>query len=270
VVIRVHSEKALVDGVLHPLDPADDFVEFTLCFPLRKCSELHSRAEMLIESGFTHLVEYGSDIQGYRVIGKGFASINVLALNKHYGLGLLKLRRVDSRRQTLEYEGFVLDFLEKTGYVPKLYSFSREYVFREYLAECRDFVDYFVEAIENGRVEEGVIAVRKLLYALYLLDKLGVDHGELNRPFKHVYWCGVNGVKIIDWESSSFSRKPHNLTSFVSFLLYRVRSRIVANAVEPVRERVLELLKKYKDKPALRLVVEIAKLLEKQLLSLKR
>jgi len=163
----------------------------------------------------------------------------------------------------------VLDFLEKTGYVPKLYSFSREYVFREYLAECRDFVDYFVEAIENGRIEESVTAVKKLLYALYFLDKLGVDHGELNRPFKHIYWCGANGVKIIDWESSSFSRKPHNLTSFVSFLLYRLRNRVVASAMEPVRESILELLKKYKNKPVLRLVVDITKLLEKQLLSLK-
>jgi len=270
VVIGVHSEKALVDGVLHPVDLADDFIEFTLCFPLRKCSELYSRITMLIESGFTHLIEYGSEIQGHRIIGKGFASINILALNKQYGLGLLKLRRMDSRRQTLEYEGFVLDFLEKTGYVPKLYSFNREYVFREYLAECRDFVNYFVETIENGRVEESVSVVKKLLYALYFLDKLGVDHGELNRPFKHIYWCGVNGVKIIDWESSSFSRKPHNLTSFVSFLLYRVRSRVVANTIEPVRGSILELLKKYKDKPTLRLVVDIAKLLEKQLLLLKK
>jgi len=271
--IHVYTEESFLDGVLHNLDPGDDFVGFVLCFPEVSCKELADRINKLALSGFTHLIEYGGNVLGYRIIGKGYSSINVLALNKYHGVGLLKLRRLDSRRKSLELEGFVLDYLEKTGYVPRLYTFDQDFVFREYLTHCSDYVNAFTESLSSGMVERAAMMLKKLFYALYLFDRLGVDHGELARPYKHIYWCeksGVSGVKVIDWESSSFLRRPHNLTAFASFLLYRFRNYEVARAFESVRNNVLELLKKYRDSYSASVVEEIVKLLEKQLLTLQK
>jgi len=268
--IHVHTKESFLDGVLHKLDPGDDFVSFVLCFPEASCRELADRINKLALSGFTHLIEYGSSVLGYRIIGKGYSSINILALNKHHGVGLLKLRRLDSRRKSLELEGFVLDYLEKTGYVPKLYTFDQDFVFREYLTRCSDYVKAFSESLSSGMVERAVTMLKKLFYALYIFDKLGVDHGELARPYKHIYWCEESGVKVIDWESSSFLRRPHNLTAFASFLLYRFKNYEVARAIESVRDNVLELLKKYRDSYSASVVGEIVKLLEKQLLTLQK
>ncbi len=257
-----------MDGELHPISIDDDFTRFVLCFPYSRCDELSYRVEELVRNGFTYFVEKGNNVLGYKIIGKGYSSINVLAINKYYGLGLIKIRRIDSRRKTLEYEGMIIDFLDITGYVPRLYMWSKDYVFREYLHDCLSIDKALLKSIEEKRVNDAIGIIRKTLSALYLIDKLGIDHSELNRPYNHIYWCREYNVKIIDWESSRLRRKPHNLTSFVSFLVYRFKKKPFSELFEDVRSEVFQLLKKYKTNPSAILLKTIIRLLEKQLVLL--
>jgi putative serine/threonine protein kinase len=261
----VHREKASLDEVLHPLDPSDDYTRFVLCFPYRDCKQLADRVELLVRASFNYLIEYGVDVLGYRVVGKGYSSINVLAYHDHYGRGLLKIRRLDSRRPTLEYEGLINDYLDITGYTPKLYMWSREYIFREYLDKCTGIEQAIKNYYAESMFDQVIYIIKKTLYALYLFDKLGVDHGELNRPYNHIFWCPGNGVKVIDWESSRFGRKTHNLSSFISFLLYRFKLRGFNELIDKVKNDILVLTRRYKKYRSITIVRDIVRLLEKQL-----
>lgn len=258
-----------MDGDLHQISHNDEYSRFILCFPKEECNELRHRVDTLVRTGFTYFVEKGINVLGYRVIGKGYSSINVLAINKYYGIGLLKIRRLDSRRKSLEYEGMILDFLDITGYVPKLYMWSRDYVFREYLHNCIPINDALVKYVENKRIDLVINILRKTLSALYLFDKLGIDHTELNRPFNHIFWCEEYNVKVIDWESSRLKRKTHNLTSFVSFLIYRFREKPYNELFLRVRKEISHILREYKLKPSIILMEKIVNILKKQLFLLQ-
>jgi len=71
-----------------------------------------------------------------------------------------------------------------------------------------------------GSLEELKTLISKVFEALYILDKKGLYHRELNRSGTHIMICG-DSVRIIDWESASSVGKPLNLAQVVSFLLYR-------------------------------------------------
>lgn len=263
MVNELYFEKTLLDRSLHRLDHVDEYISYILCFPNEVCRELDDRLGLLKKHGFIGLVEYGYSFMGYRFIGKGYSSINVLALNKHHGLGLLKIRRIDGRRGSLEREGMVLDYLDASGYTPRLYLWCREYIFMEYLGYCVDLVEYLDKLFETG--ERALLAkvLLKLFTTMYFFDIVGVDHGELNRPYKHVYWC--NGfVKVIDWESSSFSRKPHNLSSILSYLYYRYRYRDRLYEYTGLDETKLSrVLKTYKSSYSIKKIIDLIKSLER-------
>lgn len=251
---------------MHRIDSVDEFIKFTLCFPQPNCEDLEYRIEILLNNGFTHFVEYGKKFLEYRIIGKGYSSISVLAINRSHGLGLIKIRRIDSRRKTLEHEGLIIDYLEKTSFVPKIYFWCREFVFMEYLDSCKPLDALVKEWWITRDLSKLVYLFRRVINALYLFDLLGVDHSELNRPYGHIYLCD-NVVKVIDWESSHLSNKPHNLTSFLSYILHRSTmssyfERLMNNEL---RNYYITLLKNYKNSRKTFFVREITKFLEQLL-----
>ncbi|MEM0380421.1 MAG: serine/threonine protein kinase [Desulfurococcaceae archaeon] len=256
-----------MDGEVHRLEYDDDFVKFTLCFPKPSCEEYERRLKTLVDNGFTHLIEYGERFLNYRIIGKGFSSISVLANNRIYGLGLLKLRRLDSRRNNLEYEGFILNYLEKTNYVPKVFLWSRDFIFREFLNNCVSLHVLLREMWIKNDIDNLLYVFRRVINALYLLDLLEIEHTELNRPHGHIYWCN-NVVKIIDWESSRLTSRPSNLTMFMSYVLHRsiISSNLQNLMKNELRKYCIELLKNYKISRKPGLVRDLIKFLE-QLLS---
>lgn len=252
-----------MDGSLHSLNPNDSYVKFILCYPYVECIVLEDRLKLLKEYGFTHFVEKGFPFLNHRIVGKGYSSISVIGVNEHYGLGFLKIRRLDGRRSSLEKEGFFLDFLEKFGIVPRVFNYTKEFVFMSYLENCTPL------EVVLSRVKDGVLGreylfrvLSKTLYALYILDLHGIDHTELNRPFGHIYVC-VDNVKIIDWESATVRDKPSNVTSFVSYILYR--SSLTRSIENNVRNEVLMRVKEYKRNVSIKTLREILKLLEELL-----
>lgn len=235
MVSKKHFEKAQMDGEVHYLEEntTDEFLSFILCFPKTKCSHYDKRLLLLKKQGFDYILEAGTNVFGYRIIGKGYSSIVVLAHQRLYGLGVLKIRRLDSRRSSLGHEGMILDYLDKTLLVPQLYWWNNEFIFMEYLdpRNCLSIEKALTNNILSKNKRELARLLKKTMVSLYLIDMLNIDHGELNRPYNHIYICFNDHVKIIDWESSGY-RKPHNLTMFMSFLMYRYR----------YREKLMELL----------------------------
>lgn len=259
---EVHSEERELDRKLHPIDPNDPYVRFVLCYPREKCSDLDDRVLELREWGVSHLVEEGKNMLGFLVVGKGYSSITTLAMRDGVR-GVLKIRRLDSRRNSLELEGLMLDFLDRFGIVPRPMFYSKNYVFMEYLNDCTPLVDYLrrhgQEGFENRSI---VLVMRKILYSLYIPDFYRIDHTELNRAEDHMYLCKDN-VKIIDWESATIRSRPSNVTSFVSYLLNRT---VFKKALSPDRRRDLILiLKTYKETYSIKKLEELVKLLAEPL-----
>lgn len=252
-----------MDGSLHRLDPNDSYVKFILCYPYLECGFFEDRLTLLKERGFTHLVEKGFLFLKYRILGKGYSSISVLSVNDHYGLGFLKIRRLDSRRGSLEMEGFFLDYFEKFGFVPRVFNYTREFVFMTYLEDCTP-LDEIVRGAQRGAygMEHLMRVFSKTLYSLHIADLHGVDHTELNRPTGHIYLC-VDNVKIIDWESATLRPKPSNVSSLISYILFR--SPLTGRVSSKVRDEVLGLVREYKRKLSIKILREIIKLLEESL-----
>ena len=234
---------------VHELEKQDTYVSRVLCFPRPSCAELSARVSRLVRAGFLSIVEEGIPFQGVRILGKGYTSIVVLALHAVHGLGALKVRRLDSRRASLATEGELLSYASSLGVAPRVYYYDDDYVFMEYLdsSRCIPFEEDLARLIARGDVEGVRRAVSRVIDALFLLDKHGLYHRELNRPGSHIMVCD-SGVKVLDWESASRSGKPSNLTQLVSYLLYRFKySDQLKRALDIKEEAVLEKLRAYKN-----------------------
>ncbi len=227
----------------------DNYVSRVLCFPHVHCGEFDGRLKRLIDAGFISLVEEGMLYLGMRVLGKGYSSIVVLAENRNFGLGTLKIRRLDSRRESLIGEALMLIEASKLGVAPRVFWYDADFIFMEYLnpSRCQPFTHVLTEALEEGGLETLKMVISKVFETLYILDKKGLYHRELNRPGTHIMICGDN-VRIIDWESASSVGKPSNLAQVVSFLLYRHKySDIIRNRLGVRVDLVKRKLREYKN-----------------------
>lgn len=207
------------------LSPNSDIVNQILCYPLKDVKQYRSliqeRINCLMKLGVTHIILGGSvDIgRGIRVLGKGFSSIVVKALWRGREV-LLKIRRLDSRRDTLEHEAQNLILANRVSVGPTLYAYTRDFIVREYVNGIT-FNEWI--SVENC-VERVKHVLKEVILQCYRLDSIGLDHGELSRPQKHIIISTENEppkAYIIDFESASTSRKPRNVTSFLNFIIFR-------------------------------------------------
>ncbi|WP_448577827.1 serine/threonine protein kinase [Thermosphaera sp.] len=215
-------EETIVDGEVHWLSRPDDFVARIICFPLSKCNVFNERLDSLISNGFIYFLETGWSFQGLRLIGKGYSGVVVLAKHARHGLGVLKLRRLDSRRESLRHEGLIMRLAHETGLAPRLFIEHDDYIFREYLPpwECVAFDEFVETSVSRGDLTVLNSLLKTLLARLNALDRAKIDHGELNRPGDHILVCRDRLV-LIDWESARKSNAPRNVTSVFSHLVFR-------------------------------------------------
>lgn len=247
---RVYLEDAELDGEVHFLDvDQDSYIRRVLCFPRDTCNQLESRARTLREDGFDYLLESGTMILGIRVLGKGYSAVVTIAHHKRLGLGALKILRVDSRRSSLVHEAEIMEKALPSGLPPKPLLYRDFYVFYELLPphRCIGFAGYLERLIERRDKELIVRVLRRLLDRLWILDSIGVDHAEINRPHGHVFICH-DTPRILDWESARLTKKPSNVTSMVSYLTYRFSRREELVEILGTRlEELLNALRNYKE-----------------------
>lgn len=249
MAVWFHMENSELDGEVHFLVNKDPFVRKALCYPLDTCGEIDKRINMLIGDGFSYLLETGIRVPGLRALGKGYSSLVVVANNVKYGIGALKVLRIDSRRDSLLKEASILKAIRDINISPRLMLFRDFYVFYELQSpvKCKPYTYILTMLISNRNVPELKKLLMNTTNLLYSLDEKKIDHTELNRINGHVLYC--NGtIKIIDWESAKFAEKPANLTSFVSFLLFRFKySRELRELLHISEDNIIEALREYKE-----------------------
>ncbi len=229
-----------------------------VCYPKHSIDCCRERLSTLRKMGAIGIVNYGfKNISGLNVLDVGYSSVIVLVVLSNNSLAVAKILRMDSRRRSLREECSILEITSSNGISPRLIDCSNDIIMLEY-------VDGIVlgrllgEYTHLYRVKD---ILRAAIYKAFLLDSLGIDHGELSRPYKHVL-VSPRGVFIIDYESASTRRKPSNVTSIVSGLVLRKNKltlslRSMLGLSDKEEYELKGLLREYKKKPNYNILVKI-------------
>ncbi len=185
-----------------------------ICYPMidfniaiKRVDELKSlKVNSILFEGRTKIDKLG-------VIGKGCVSVVVKA-STSFGILALKIRRTDANRLSMKREAKMQSMANSIGVGPKLFDATDDFLLMEFIEGCS--IIEWLKRIEEYKIERIRRVVKELLDQCYRMDKLNLDHGELSDPSKHVI-ISENPV-IIDFESSSVSRRVSNLTKIVQYL----------------------------------------------------
>ena len=216
-----------------------------LCYPTPSrecCVQRLTEMRML---GVSHLIEGGgAEVWGVRVLGKGVSSVVVKGATFNGGIVALKVRRLDSRRESLLREAAALREANRVGVGPKLYAYSRNMLVREYIAGVP--LGHFASKGDPASLRKVLL---KLARQLAALDSIGLAHNELARFEDHVLVVEERLLPvIIDFESATFNARRSNVTQFFSFLLRRGPSNGLRRSLEIglPEESLRALLRSYK------------------------
>lgn len=208
-------------------------MEREICYPLKNenCEEILWDCSALLYSS-----------RRLKYLGKGTDSI-VFEID---GLAL-KVSRTD-RMRIAHREADILRYI---------YWNSREKIAPKVLSNTKYCI--LMEKIDGEEIEEAAeilppnqlrIRIENLLMAAFMLDSLGVKHGELARAGKHVLFMKERPI-FIDFGSASITNRAHNLPQLLSQLVFS-RNK-VAEAIKKKlglrredESKLLELARIYK------------------------
>ncbi|MGQ9468981.1 MAG: RIO1 family regulatory kinase/ATPase domain-containing protein [Nitrososphaerales archaeon] len=185
-----------------------------LCYPepdtntaIKRINELKLlKVKSILFEGKTKIGKIG-------VVGKGCVSIVVKALTD-FGILALKIRRMDANRISMKREAELQLMANSFNVGPKLFGATENFLLMEFI-EGYSILEW-LKGIEEKDIERVRKVIKELLNQCYALDKLGLDHGELSDPKKHVIVS--EKPVIIDFESASISRRVTNLTKIMQYL----------------------------------------------------
>lgn len=128
------------------------------------------------------------------VLGKGHASIVLLA-DTRWGVAAVKVRRLDSRRESLEAEARALLLGSLHGATPKPLAWNTDVIVMEPL---------FGPSLGEALHLNPYTATLEALKAARALDTAGIEHLELHRPWRNVLFARPLGpALIVDLDSHS-------------------------------------------------------------------
>ena len=216
-----------------------------LCYPKRTEDELQSRLKELEMHGVT-AVEFAGKGSAFNVpvLGKGYVGIVVIAQRYNQRLAL-KIRRVDADREDLLHEAKMLGKANSAGVGPTFVDASKDFLLMQLIEG--DLLPAWLETNKEKSTLRQVLA--ETLEQCWHLDLLGLDHGELSKAPKHVIIDQYNQPWIVDFETSSDTRKPSNVTAICQYLAMSggPSARMISEVLgERNREEVISVLRSYK------------------------
>ena len=149
------------------------------------------------------------------VLGKRFSGVVVIAVTSS-GEVALKIRRIDADQDSLLHEA---EMLRKTNTVevgPRLINYSKNFLSMELIKGS--LFSRWIETLKGGAKFRIRRVVRDVLEQCWILDKTGLDHGELSRASKHIVIDARDRPYILDFEGASTARRVSNVTSICQYL----------------------------------------------------
>ncbi len=218
-----------------------------LSYPRPSSTAVESRVRQLRELGVTHLEFSGPlRIGNLSLLGKGVAGVVIVGLSGPTKVAL-KIRREDSRRRSLAQEAVMLQVANSVGVGPRYIGGTNDVLAMEFV-EGATLPLWLASLKGRGRKARMKGALASLLDQCFRLDKAGLDHGELSRAHKNVIVSKDDRPWILDFESSSRSRRAGNFTSLAQYLfLGGTFAKKTVKVLGPVRRgELLRCLRRYK------------------------
>jgi len=186
-------------------------------------------------------------IGGVPVLGKGRVGVVFAAIFRGCVVAV-KARRTDSDRASMEGEAGLLRMANGVGVGPRTLASSDDFIVMD-LVEGEYLPDW-LEGLGPGDGSLLRVVLGRLLGKARRLDSIGLDHGELVRPRRHVIVSG-DEPRIIDFESASTVRRPSNVTSLSHFLFHGGGGAgIVGGFLRFGRGELVGALRAYKREPS--------------------
>ncbi len=227
-----------------------DFKEI-LCYPKFTDLEFEKRLKELKNLDIVSFEVGGEKKVGkFSVLGKGHASIVVKVTGtngKHYAL---KIRRVDATKPDLTHESEILKKVNRVGVGAKIFKATKNFILLELVED--EPLPRWIENLKNKNGKTRLENVLKqILTQCFMLDMIGIDHGELSRATKHVLVSKTDKPYLVDFGKASNKRKISNLTSICQYLFIRggLPKKIEAILGKVDKQKLVEDLKVYKRKP---------------------
>ncbi len=187
-----------------------------LCYPQADNAAIASRIRQLRELGVRKLEFTGRLKLGrLSLLGKGVAGMVVIGRNGKERIAL-KIRRIDSRRDSMQHEASMLKAANTIEVGPAYYGSTNDIISME-LIEGQNLPEWLRTLEGRGRRSRLRETAGSLLQQCLRLDKAGLDHGELSRAHKNVSVSKAGTPVILDFESASLDRRPNNLTSITQY-----------------------------------------------------
>jgi len=233
------------------LVPIDRLIETPfsqiIAYPTPTIDVVKDRISQLSNLGVTSLDFHGSlKIDRVSILGKGVVGL-VAAGRMGSKKVAVKIRRVDSRRQSMTHEALMMRAANQAGVGPAFLSESKDFLLMELLDAQR--LPVWLSSLK-GRGRRALIRsmMRNVFDQAVRLDSHGLDHGELSRAHKNVLVSRTGDAWIVDFESASQMRRVNNFTSIAQyFFLGRAFAKKVARLLGPVdKETLVKHLRSYK------------------------
>lgn len=191
-----------------------------LCYPRFNTSDYYSRLNELRSLNLKFVILEGSTlIRALRILGKGSEGLVLKVQNTHSKTMALKIKRIDSCRTDMKNEFEFYQSVNRNHLGPKVYSYTKNTLLMEFV-EGLSARNWFLKSKMNLELIRKIII--NILTQCYTLDKLHIDHGQLNKLDNHVI-ISHRGSKctIVDFESASCIRKVNNVTSAFQGLIFK-------------------------------------------------
>jgi len=212
----------------HPV-PDSLFARMATCYPWRSPvgnSVCRDTLNDLSSCGVTGLLSLGHVVMPWgRVLGKGHASLVTLGILDDRVVAV-KIRRTDSKHKSFHREAVIQELAWKAGTAPRVYCYRDNVIVMD-----------VAWGVPLGGLEEFDRRIISLvLSSAYALDRAGVYHHELSRPWRHIIITDGNAV-VIDYGSSSLEYCRN---------LPRVTSALLVKRGVKIDYMLKELLSEYK------------------------
>ncbi len=245
-------------------DAASDPYATILAYPRPEASALSSRIRQLRELGISEL-EFTGELRVGKLslLGKGVAGM-VVAGRAGKDRVALKIRRTDSRRDSVRHEASMLKAANAIDVGPRYYDSTDDILLMEFV-EGQNLPHWITTLRGKGRRLLFRKTVADLFQQCLRMDNTGLDHGELSRAHKNISVTVSEHAVILDFESASKERSPNNLTSIAQYFFVgsgfaeRV-SRIAGPTDKEKLKAALRLYKSEKSTDTLKAVEKLLKL----------
>ena len=218
-----------------------------IAYPDPAADAVETRIAQLNDLGITGLEFRGPlNIGKLAVLGKGVVGLVFAGLAGEKQVAV-KIRRIDSRRNSMSHEAEMIKTANSAGIGPKFFGSSPDILVMQFV-EGKSLPSWIISLRGLGTRARVRSTFKALFEQCAKLDAYGLDHGELSRAHKNVLVSSDGRPWILDFESASLMRRVNNFTSIAQYLFLSGRfSRRVLRVVGPVkRDELVGYLREYK------------------------